>query len=349
MTEIIREFIGGGGFLLEAFQYWPWVLVAFAVMLVLRFIIGRWQGRLEDRRLREQPQRSVEDDEAEGFFGSLTPAFAAQIPESEQETSDFRQLLRQAGLYSPGTLANIYSMRFVLLFLPLVFTGLMIVVMPSNYTVIIAVVGALVAAGLSIAPRLFVYYLQRKRVREIRLGLVDLMDMLSMCLSGGLPLSPSLDHLSNNLRNNYPALATELQILKRQAEVGSLPLALKDLASRVAIPEVRQLTSLLTRGEQLGSQLSNSLLVQADHFRSTRRQIATMQANKTPVKLSLPLMFCFAPATLILLMSPAMLELREFLRGTEGQSILADESRMVDSISSLAQENPVAPFLEDDE
>ena len=52
---------------------------------------------------------------------------------------------------------------------------------------------------------------------------------------------------------------------------------------------------------------------QADHLRTMRRQLATQQANKTPVKLVLPLLFCFAPAALILLTGPAMMELRDFL------------------------------------
>src|SRR5690606_15014927 len=87
---------------------------------------------------------------------------------------------------------------------------------------------------------------------------------------------------------------------------------------RIDLPQVRQVAGLLARGEQLGSRLSASLVDQADHFRSTRRQLATMQANKTPVILTLPLMFCFAPAVLLLLMSPTILALTEFLRPADG-------------------------------
>jgi tight adherence protein C len=136
-----------------------------------------------------------------------------------------------------------------------------------------------------------------------------------------MPLSPSLDHVAQNLEA-FPALAEELTILKRQAEVGSLKRALADFADRVDLPQVRQVAGLLARGEQLGSRLSASLLDQADHFRSTRRQLATMQANKTPVILTLPLMFCFAPAVLILLMAPTLLQLTEFLRPTQGDAVL---------------------------
>jgi hypothetical protein len=78
------------------------------------------------------------------------------------------------------------------------------------------------------------------------------------------------------------------------------------------------------------------LLDQADHFRSARRQLATMQANKTPVILTLPLMFCFAPAVLILLMSPTILQLTEFLRPTQGDALL-DGSLNVGAVTRAAE------------
>ena len=161
-----------------------------------------------------------------------------------------------------------------------------------------------------------------------------MMDMLSMCFSGGLPIGPSLEHVADNL-SNFPALAEELQILKRQTEVGSLKHALDDFSDRIAISEVRQLTFLLARGEQLGTRLSHSLLEQADHFRATRKQLATMQANRAPVQLSLPLLCCFAPAALILLMSPALLELRDFMRGSADQNFTTGNA--VSEIQSLDQ------------
>ena len=65
------------------------------------------------------------DSESDGLFGSLTPALAAQIPESEQESKDFLKLLRSAGLYRPSARASIYAIRFVLLIVPLVIGGIL--------------------------------------------------------------------------------------------------------------------------------------------------------------------------------------------------------------------------------
>ncbi len=253
-----------------------------------------------------------------GVFGPFTHALASQLPESQKETKDFAHLLRQAGLYSPSARTSIYALRFALLLVPLLVAGVLAITLPPEWTTQILIGGGLAAGALSIIPRLYVYFRRNSRLREIRNGLADMMDMLSMCLGGGMPLSPSLDHVARNLET-YPALSEELQILKRHAEVGSMKIGLQDLAERVDMPEMRQVTSLLGRGEQLGTRLSASLLDQADHFRATRRQRATLHANRSPVILTLPLLFCFAPAVLILLMAPAMLELTDFIRPPDGQ------------------------------
>ena len=264
------------------------------------------------------------DDANADWFGSLTPALAAQLPESERGRREFRRLLRGAGLYGPKMAMAIYALRFVLLFVPLVIAGLLAVIEPQH-AVRIMLCGGAVAATLSIAPRLWVFFRRRRRLAEIRQGLPDAMDMLAMCMDGGVGLSSSLEQVAKGL-SSYPALAEELLILKRQAEVSSLKHGLKELAGRIELSEVRGLCALLSRSDRLGTALSGSLMDQSDHLRVQRRQRATLQANKTPVKLVMPLMFCFAPAALILLTGPAVMELKELLAPTSGRSIFnADE------------------------
>lgn len=256
-------------------------------------------------------RKPAEDELDEGLFGGWTPALASQLPESEKEQRDFRLLMRQAGLYSPAARASVYALRFVLLLVPLVVAGTWAALADTHQTWKIVALGVFVAACLSVVPRLYVFFRRRRRMARIREGLPDTIDMLSMCLSGGLGLSESLQHVTR--QTSYRELAQELTILRRQTEVGSLKNALADFSRRVELPEVRQLSNVLLRGSLLGNELSGSLNKQADYLRTARKQAATAQANKTPVKLVLPLLFCFAPAALILLTAPAILELRDFM------------------------------------
>lgn len=338
MTELIAQ-------LQQQLPQWSiavWTMIgcgALALVLVIRML---FKSKPHDAAAVEPVARSTRRrPEDPGVFGSLTDALASQIPESEQETSDFRKILRQAGLYSPSARANVYAYRFLLLVFPLILAGILAVSAEPGDGWKFLLGGGFIAAALSIVPRLWVFLRRQSRLHEIRNGLADMLDMLSMCLNGGMPLSSSLDHVARNLRN-YPALAEELQIMRRQSDVGSLKIALLDWANRIDLPEVRQVASILARGEQLGSGLSGNLLDQADHFRQTRKQLATLQANRTPVYMTLPLMFCFAPAVLIVLMSPAFLQLTEFFNPRAGSNVLTQDGaissqRIVDTLQNLDQ------------
>jgi tight adherence protein C len=305
-----------------------------AVPVILRLLFSKKQGA--------EPARPVDPRRPTGgVFGSLTDALASQIPESEKERVEFGQMLRQAGLYSPTARSSIYAYRFLLMVFPLFCAGLLAVFSPPSQTWRILFAGGIIAAMLSIAPRMWVFLRRQRRVGQINAGLADMLDMLGMCLGGGMPLSQSLDHVSKNL-TAYPALGEELQIMRRQADVGSLRMALADWANRIDSPEVRQVATLLTRGDQLGASISGSLLEQADHFRTTRKNLANLQANRLPVFLTFPLLFCFAPAALIVLMSPAFLELSEFFDPDNGKNPLANNEsfstqRIVDTLDSLDQ------------
>jgi tight adherence protein C len=285
-----------------------WVAIVCGFVVVLMLI----------RMLFKRPTASASAPERDnrgtggGVFGPLTEALAGQIPESQKEHKEFGAMLKQAGMYSRTARASVYAYRFLLMTFPLFCAGLVAVFSPQEQTWRIMIGGAIIAAMLSIIPRLYVWYCRRLRLADINGGLADMLDMLSMCLSGGMSISASLDHVSKNL-GGHPALAEELQILRRQTDVGSLRGALTDWAARIDTPEVRQVATLLSRGDQLGTSMSGSLLDQADHFRTARKQIATLQANRMPVLLTFPLLFCFAPAVLIILMSPSMMQLSEFL------------------------------------
>lgn len=304
-----------------------------AVPVILRLILSKKKDAAERPVDPRRPQG--------GVFGPLTDALASQIPESEKERVEFNQMLRQAGLYSPTARSSIYAYRFLLMAFPLVCAGLLAIASPPSQTWRILIGGGVIAAILSITPRMWVFFRRQRRVGEINAGLADMLDMLGMCLGGGMPLSQSLDHVSKNL-TAYPSLGEELQIMRRQADVGSLRMALADWANRIDSPEVRQVATLLTRGDQLGASISGSLLEQADHFRTTRKNLANLQANRLPVFLTFPLLFCFAPAALIVLMSPAFLELSEFFDPDNGKNPLANNERIstqriVDSLDALDQ------------
>jgi tight adherence protein C len=312
-----------------------WMAIACGLAVLLVVVRLLFKRSKQPNTLTPALSQREREKASGGVFGAWTEAFASQIPESEKERKEFAAVLKQAGLYSSTARNSVYAYRFLLMAFPLVCAGILAVFAPREHLWRYLIGGGIVAAMLSIIPRLYVWQRRRSRLRQINGGLADMLDMLSMCLGGGMSISASLEHVAKNI-GNYPALSEELLIMRRQAEVGSLRLALADWATRIDTPEVRQVATLLARGDALGTTLSGSLLDQADHFRTAKKQLATLHANRMPVFLTFPLLFCFAPAVLIILMSPAMLQLSEFLNPNNANNPLANNETI--STQSVANQ-----------
>lgn len=343
LIQKIQEFLADSGAPEWLQRPSAWLMIgcaSIAAIILLRRLLKRAPAAVAAPSAAAK-SAPIEDEDANGVFGALTGPLAAQIPESEKERKEFNQMLRQAGIYGRSARASIYAYRFLLMAFPLFCAGILAVFSPREQTWKILLVGGLIATCLSIIPRLYVWYRRSVRIYEITAGLADMLDMLSMCLSGGMSISSSLDHVAKNLAT-YPALSQELQIMRRQSDVGSLRAALTDWANRIDTPEVRQVATLLARGDSLGTSMTGTLQTQADHFRTARKQLATLQANRMPVWLTFPLLFCFAPAVLIILMAPSFMQLGEFLSPSNSDNPLANNEtiqtgRIIDQIQSLDQ------------
>ena len=65
---------------------------------------------------------------------------------------------------------------------------------------------------------------------------------------------------------------------------------------------------------RLGSNVVQAVRDFADDIRTRQRQTADERASKAGIKLLFPLVLCLAPAALLILWGPALLELRNFFR-----------------------------------
>ena len=92
-----------------------------------------------------------------------------------------------------------------------------------------------------------------------------------------------------------------------------------------------------TRENDRAAMVRARKLIDIDHTLAAVRQLATLRANRAPVKLVLPLMLCFAPAALIFLVSPAVLELYEFLAPSGGENVLSAREQMLETSSIVDQ------------
>jgi len=275
-------------------------------------------------------------EEVDYLFGTATPALAQMLPESESRRLTQRKNLTAAGYQSRAAWQNLSALRFIMAFSALILLGLLLIMAPPEAEPII--VGALVIVPLLMwaLPPLVVASRASERVRDIEMGLPDVLDMLNMCVSQGLTVVQSLRRISREVNDVHPSLGVELGIVTRQAEVSDLSHALKAFAARIESPEVTSFTSLLVQSDVTGTALSRALTEYSDSIRATLKERADTRANSASFQLLFPVSLLLMPAVFLFLLGPAIVQISEFYGS---QSNPVDQSRQ-QSLQSLNRQSP---------
>lgn len=255
-------------------------------------------------------------------LASAGESYVAAPPGSA--ASDLNELdrdLRRAGYYRPGARGELFDLRNVLLLTALVVTGLTAFVIGSSRQDLmfcILVIGLLAAAALWGLPRVLIAMQARWRVARVLRGMPDALDIILMCLRGGLPLQQALAHVSREMSGAHADLALELSIIRQHAEMNSIEFALQQFAARIDGVDTTTLASLVAQHQRLGTGLADSLEEYVTDFRAKRRHAAEERAGRSQLALLLPVTLCLVPSVLLLLLGPAAMELWKFLQGLQG-------------------------------
>jgi tight adherence protein C len=169
--------------------------------------------------------------------------------------------------------------------------------------------GVLIGLGLVagwLAPLAHVARMASGRSRRIVRELPDLLDLLTISVEAGLSFDSALAYVA---RNGRGAAAREFARVLQEMQIGTGRTdALRALAERTDVAEVRTLASALIQAETFGVPMARALRIQADEMRVRRRQRIEEQAQRVPVKILFPLIFGILPVLFIVVMGPAALQ-----------------------------------------
>ena len=145
------------------------------------------------------------------------------------------------------------------------------------------------------------------RQREIRKAMPDALDLLTICVEAGLGFDAAMSKVSekwdNQLSLAFARTIREIQLGKTRRD------AMKDMADRLDISEMTSFVAAIIQSEQLGVSMSKILRIQSDQMRIKRRQRAEEEAHKAPVKMVLPMAFLMFPTILIIVLTPAAIQI----------------------------------------
>ena len=168
----------------------------------------------------------------------------------------------------------------------------------------------LVAACGYYAPVLWLRRAIAARKDALQRAIPDALDLMVVCVEAGLGLDQAIGRVGEEVKRTHPELSDELNILALELRTGSSRQeALRNLAYRTDLEEVRNLVALLVQTDRFGTSIGQALRVHADSMRTTRRLKAEELAAKLPVKLLLPLIFFIFPSMFIVLIGPACIKM----------------------------------------
>ncbi|MFN3701070.1 MAG: type II secretion system F family protein [Alphaproteobacteria bacterium] len=155
-------------------------------------------------------------------------------------------------------------------------------------------------------PDILVENQRQKRQMEINLSFPDSLDMMLICVQGGIGLEQTVDRVAMEIAEHSEVLAEELGILSAEmAMLNDRRKALQDFARRVGSGAAKSFATALIQAEQYGTSVSQAMRVMSEELRDMRMAAAEQKAAALPPKLTVPMILFFLPALFIVILGPA--------------------------------------------
>jgi len=296
------------------------ILLAISAGLILYSVLPRRQDRRTAVKRRLSGGRGVDEttelrDKARtSATGQLvkraTPMLSRLVmPASDENQTVLRTKLANAGFRHPGAQMVFLGSKTLLAVAGLIVGALSGLWLRQEPAVLLGLVTF--AGGLGfMLPNAWLMLAAGGRKTKLRYGLPDTLDLLVVSVESGLALDAALKRVGEEMAPVHPELSEEMRLATMESQMG-IPRgeALENLARRCGVDEMRSLVTVILQAEKFGTSISRALRNQADSLRTKRRQAAEERAQKTAVKLMLPLVMFIFPAMGVVLGGPAALKM----------------------------------------
>jgi tight adherence protein C len=164
------------------------------------------------------------------------------------------------------------------------------------------------AAGF-LLPDLMVYNMGLKRQHELLLSLPDVLDTLVISVEAGLGFDAAMAQVAQHGKG---PMAREMVRVLREMQIGAgRAQALRALAARTTVTDLRTFVTAVVQAGELGVPIAGVLREHAREMRLRRRQRAEELAQKVPIKILFPVLFCLFPSLFVVILGPGVLQIMD--------------------------------------
>jgi tight adherence protein C len=283
-------------------------LVFYQVLVKKSVVAERLEGLVPKEKLQVAPVESGTWEYKLARIGALM-----QLPVQQQ--SRYTKVLVAAG-YRRESLPVFFGIKILgaLLLPALCFLTLLAVPGWHSGRHLLLILLALGAGGY-LLPSSWIYAKKSRRQEQIFHTLPDVLDLVTVCVEAGLSMDAALIRTVETPQFRGDPLTQELKAVTMEIRAGKPRIeALKDMAERTMVDDVKSFVTMLAQTERFGTSLSRALRSYADALRTKRRQIAEEAAAKTAIKMVFPLVFFIMPALLVVILGPALVQVAKIFR-----------------------------------
>jgi tight adherence protein C len=138
----------------------------------------------------------------------------------------------------------------------------------------------------------------RRRARQARIELADVLDLLRVAVAAGLPTGRALAEVG---RHRGGLVAAELRALAERLTLGvPRAAALAELRSALPVPALATLVAAIDRADRHGASLAPALSALAEEARADRARALRDQAARAAPRIQLAIALLLVPAVLLL-------------------------------------------------
>ena len=170
-------------------------------------------------------------------------------------------------------------------------------------------VGGLLALALVLGPDAMLSRRVEERMHELQITLPDVLDLLTISVEAGLGFEQALDRtitaVPGPLSDEFARMLGEVRAGSTRAD------AMRAMEQRTNVPELRSFVLAILQADTFGVSIGRVLRSQSEEMRIKRRQLAAERAQKAPVKMLIPMVFCVFPSLFVVVLGPAIINIRK--------------------------------------
>jgi tight adherence protein C len=170
-------------------------------------------------------------------------------------------------------------------------------------------VGALLVMIFLVGPDSWLNRKVTERQHQMQITLPDVLDLLTISVEAGLGFEQAMDRVIDAVPG---PLSDEFSRMLGETRAGSNRAdAMRAMDERCNVPELRSFVLAILQADTFGVSIGRVLRAQSEEMRIKRRQLAQEKAQKAPVKMLIPMVFCIFPALFVVVLGPAALNIKD--------------------------------------